>query len=212
MNLAKLPVSQLKMHLKNLKDRPEMLKLVLKNAAEKKSSETPGDTTDYYSSLGAPHDPTVDGPPRLIPREDEDKLIADIFPGERQSVVEKRKRVHKVVWRSLKQKKWDQFQWCFDQLQMRGLPFDEVTYNFAIYGTLIAHPKRDVEEKIEKAFSLLAQMEAMGIYHPVLVRLHRNFLRGYAELCQIDAMPNRLNVLKVGRATECCRIIRWRIT
>eukprot|EP00913_Durusdinium_trenchii_P017742 g16673.t1 len=80
------------------------------------------------------------------------------------------------------------------EMQNREILFDEVTYNFAMYGILL-HPRQE-DELARQAF---LDMEEDGRFHPALLRLHRGFLESYFELKEVDATPNPMNLLKVTR-------------
>eukprot|EP00439_Symbiodinium_sp_Y106_P015794 s2464_g2.t1 len=100
-------------------------------------------------------------------------------------------RGHKWLWRFLRRRDWRRFEVCLERLRERDIQFDEVTYNFAMYG-LILHPKKDDE----LAHQVFDEMKDDGRFHPALLRMQQGFLDSYFELKEVDATPNRFNLLK----------------
>ncbi|CAJ1407862.1 unnamed protein product [Effrenium voratum] len=98
---------------------------------------------------------------------------------------------HKWLWRFLRRRDFKRFEATLEALRDRDIPFDEVTYNFAMYGILL-HP-RQVDELSRE---VLQDMEEDGRFHPALLRLQRGFLDSFFELKEVDAAPNRKNLLK----------------
>jgi len=115
--------------------------------------------------------------------EDKDASIADF-----------RKKTHKVMWRMLKSRDFQSFFACMDKLNKQGVPFDEITYNFAIFGSLI-NPRIDDNAARE----VLSNMVAEKRFDPSLLRLQAGFLESYFMLKEVDATPNSLNLQRVAR-------------
>ncbi|CAD7951982.1 unnamed protein product [Amoebophrya sp. A120] len=72
-----------------------------------------------------------------LTRAQETQLIVDIFPNECPSFLEKRKRCHKHLWVCLKRRRFRECAFILEQMQLRQIPFDEISYNFAIYLQLL---------------------------------------------------------------------------
>ncbi|CAE7584712.1 ddx1 [Symbiodinium natans] len=71
---------------------------------------------------------------------------------------------HKWLWRFLRRRDWRRFEACLERLRERDIQFDEVTYNFAMYG-LMLHPQKDDE----LASQVFDEMKEDGRFHPALL-------------------------------------------
>ena len=133
-------------------------------------------------------------------------------------------RGHKWLWRFLRRRDFRRFEACLEALRSREIIFDEVTYNFALYGTLLNRKQDDELARQVATLSVerhgrevFVDMEEDGRFHPALLRLQRGqarigesfplgFLDSYFELKEVDATPNRWNLLKVCHVS-CKQVI-----
>ena len=100
-----------------------------------------------------------------------------------------------------------------------------MTYNFALCGTLLnrkqddelARQARGVRQSMRQLRQVFMDMEEDGRFHPALLRLQRGealigerflpgFLDSYFELKEVDATPNRWNLLKAWHVS-CKQVI-----
>jgi len=132
--------------------------------------------------------------PAPLTSEQKIALLQRYLPEEEDMSKKLRKNSHKWLWRFLRRRDWRRFEVCLERLRERDIQFDEVTYNFAMYG-LILHPKKDDE----LAHQVFDEMKDDGRFHPALLRMQQGFLDSYFELKEVDATPNRFNLLKVTR-------------
>lgn len=132
--------------------------------------------------------------PFALTSEEKTRLLARYLPEEEDASKKLRKNSHKWLWRFMRRRDFGRFEACLDAMQNRGIAFDEVTYNFAMYGVLLNKKQDD-----ELARQVLLDMEEEGRFHPALLRLQRGFLESYFELKAVEATPNRWNLLKVTR-------------
>ncbi|CAJ1369272.1 unnamed protein product, partial [Effrenium voratum] len=72
------------------------------------------------------------------------RLLVRYLPEEDEAPKKLRKNSHKWLWRFLRRRDFKRFEATLEALRDRDIPFDEVTYNFAMYGILL-HP-RQVDE------------------------------------------------------------------
>lgn len=132
--------------------------------------------------------------PHELSSDEKTMLLYHHLPDQREVPQILRKKGHKWLWQWMKRREWKKYDACLEELRSRQIPFDEVTYNLAIFGVLL-HPRRDDE----LARVVLNEMITDGKFHPVLIRLQENFLESYFELKELDAAPNRLNLRKTAQ-------------
>ncbi|CAE8650391.1 unnamed protein product [Polarella glacialis] len=132
--------------------------------------------------------------PYALTSEEKTRLLARYLPEEEETTKTLKKNSHKWLWRWLRRRDFRRFDACIEELRKTELPFDEVTYNLAIYGMLL-NPRRDDE----LAREVFAEMEEEGRFHPALLRLQGGFVESYFELKEVDAAPNAWNLLKVTK-------------
>lgn len=132
--------------------------------------------------------------PYALTSEEKTRLLARYLPEEEETTKTLKKNSHKWLWRWLKRRDFRRFEACIEELQSCELPFDEVTYNLAMYQILL-NPRRDDD----LARQVLADMIEDGRFHPAYIRLQTGFLESYFELKEVDAAPSRWNLLKVTK-------------
>eukprot|EP00933_Yihiella_yeosuensis_P037344 TRINITY_DN31242_c0_g1_i1.p1 TRINITY_DN31242_c0_g1~~TRINITY_DN31242_c0_g1_i1.p1 ORF type:complete len:320 (+),score=60.17 TRINITY_DN31242_c0_g1_i1:54-1013(+) len=132
--------------------------------------------------------------PYALSSEEKTRLLKRYLPEEEDVTKQLKKNSHKWLFRWLRRRDWRRFDAVIEELRNCQLPFDEVTYNLAIYGILL-HPGRDDE----LAREVFEEMASDGRFHPVLLRLQGGFLESYFELKEVDATPNAWNLLKVTK-------------
>lgn len=154
-----------------------------------------------YGNIDGAHELTVrtedavkQKDPTILTSEEKTRLLWRYVPDEVEAVNTLRKSSHKWMWRYLKKGDWRRFDTCLEQISARGLVFDEITYNMAIFGALL-HPKRDDAE----ARMFFTKMAEERRFNPALLRLQGGFVESYFELKEVEAEPNHLNLRKLAR-------------
>lgn len=130
----------------------------------------------------------------VLSSDEKTRLLWRYVPDEAGALNTLRKESHKWLWRYVKKRDFSRFDACMEQLRDRQLPFDEITYNFAVFGILM-HPKKDGE----LARQVMAEMVEERRFHPALLRLLGGFVESYFELKEVDAAPNRDDLEKLAR-------------
>eukprot|EP00929_Paragymnodinium_shiwhaense_P091606 TRINITY_DN51522_c0_g1_i1.p1 TRINITY_DN51522_c0_g1~~TRINITY_DN51522_c0_g1_i1.p1 ORF type:complete len:425 (+),score=99.54 TRINITY_DN51522_c0_g1_i1:121-1395(+) len=124
--------------------------------------------------------------------EEKTALVAKYLPEELETMKTRRRVNHKWLWRWLRRADWKRFDACLEKLKADGVPYDEVTYNLAIYSNLLNRWKEDRD-----AWQAIEEMEAERKFHPTLIRMQKGFLETYFDLKEVDAAPSWQNIQRV---------------